>query len=62
MTDKYPMNLAQVTEYLGSDATEEMVIETYQGMTLSEIHADLNEMFPGDSNRFLAVQIHRLVN
>lgn len=51
-----------ILDYLGSEATEELLHKYYDGKTQDEILADLNEMFPQDENEDLAERIYEYLN
>lgn len=48
----------EILDYLGSEATVEMLHQEYDGKSVDEILADLNSMFPSDDNADLAQKIY----
>ena len=46
-----------ILDYLGSEITEEMLHEEFDGKSLDEITATLNEWFPTEDNERLANEI-----
>ena len=46
-----------ILDYLGSEFTEEMLHEEFDGKSLDEITATLNEWFPTEDNERLANEI-----
>ena len=50
--------LDNILEYLGSETTEQMVIDEFSGKTKQAILDTLNEWFPDDENEWLAEDIH----
>jgi hypothetical protein len=55
MTTNYSNNTA---EYLNT--TDEEMVETYKGMSVNEIEAELNKMFTGEDNSDLAQAIFKV--
>ena len=55
------MNKQDIFDYLGSEATEEKVVEWYGKMSYSEILDDLNESWPQEDNSELADAIFEFV-
>ncbi len=53
MTTNYTNNTA---EYLGT--TDEEMNETFKGMTVDQIKAELDKMFPGEDNHELAEAVY----
>ena len=51
------MNITQILEYLGTQATEEMVSDYFGGKSLAEVLAELDDIWPHDDNRELAEAI-----
>ena len=57
------MNIqTDILDFLGSDATEEMVHQEFDGKTETEVLAILNEMFPSDDNQTLAHDIYEYIS
>jgi hypothetical protein len=57
------MNTGQMLEQLGPEATEEMVHAEYDGKSLAEIVASINEMFPQETdNEILAEAVYEFCN
>lgn len=50
-----------ILDYLGSEFTEEMLHEEFDGKSLAEITATLNEWFPTEDNDRLANAIENAV-
>jgi hypothetical protein len=50
-------NIDYILEHLGSEATEKMVHEEFNGLTQPEVLEMLNGWFPGEENEKLAQAI-----
>lgn len=51
-----------ILDYLGSEATVEMLRAEFGGLNLSQIKSKLDQLFPGDDNAKLANKINDYLN
>ena len=51
-----------ILDYLGNEATVEMLHAEFDGLNLSQIKSKLDEMFPSDNNTKLASNINDYIN
>lgn len=51
-----------ILDYLGSEATVEMLRAEFGGLNLGQIKSKLDQLFPGDDNAKLANKINDYLN